>query len=202
MMEENVFNDLAKKYDTEDRVALANVIAGEVKKEVEAGQYSSLLDYGGGTGLVSFELADRFEKVLLADASEEMVRAADGKISSGGLNNVATLHLDLTKEHTELGADVILVSLVLLHVPDTPELLRQLYKILNKGGKIIIVDFDKHPEISHPKIHNGFSHEEIRGYMMEAGFNTTSVRTFHHGKSIFMNKDASLFLASAVKLAD
>lgn len=201
-MEENVFNDLAKKYDTEDRVALANVIAGEVKKELEAGQYSSLLDYGGGTGLVSFELADRFEKVLLADASEEMVRAADGKISSGGLNNVATLHLDLTKEHTELGADVILVSLVLLHVPDTPELLRQLYKILNKGGKIIIVDFDKHPEISHPKIHNGFSHEEIRGYIMEAGFNTASVQTFHHGKSIFMNKDASLFLASAVKLAD
>lgn len=201
-MEENVFNDLAKKYDTEDRVALANVIAGEVKKEVEAGQYSSLLDYGGGTGLVSFELADSFEKVLLADASEEMVRAADGKISSGGLDNVATLHLDLTKEYTELGADVVLVSLVLLHVPDTPELLRQLYKILNKGGKIIIVDFDKHPEISHPKIHNGFTHEEIRGYMMEAGFNTTSVRTFHHGKSIFMNKDASLFLASAVKLAD
>ncbi|WP_411842431.1 class I SAM-dependent methyltransferase [Salinicoccus sp. HZC-1] len=198
-MEENVFNAMAKKYDTADRIELANIITGEVKNELNGRTYGSLLDYGGGTGLVSFELADQFESILLADASAEMVKAAEGKISDRGLDNIETLHLDLTKDYTDLNADVILVSLVLLHVPDTADLLRSLYKTLNEGGRLIIVDFDKHPEIDHPKVHNGFTHEEIRGRLMEAGFDDAEVRTFHHGKNIFMNKDASMFLAGATK---
>lgn len=202
MMEENVFNDMAKKYDTADRIELANIISGEVKKELNGKHYGALLDYGGGTGLVSFELTGHFDSVTLADASAEMVKAAEGKISSRGLDNVDTVHLDLTKDYTDLNADAILVSLVLLHVPDTLGLLKQLYKILNEEGQLIIVDFDKHPEISHPKVHNGFTHDEIRGYLMEAGFKSPAVRTFHHGKEIFMKKDASLFLARTVKQAD
>lgn len=201
-MEENIFNNLAKKYDTEDRIELANIIVAEVKKELEGHAYGSLLDYGGGTGLVSLELADQFESVVIADASEQMVKAAQSKIESGGLENAETLHLDLTRDYTELDADVILVSLVLLHVPDTLGLLKQLYKILNDGGKLIIVDFDKNPEISHPKVHNGFSRKEMETKLQEAGFESLHLRTFHHGKNIFMKKDASLFLASSVKQAD
>lgn len=32
-----------------------------------------------------------------------------------------------------------------------------------------------------------------------AGFKTADINTFYHGEKIFMNKDASMFLASAKK---
>ena len=198
-MEENVFNEMAEKYDTKERTELAEVITDEVKRVLGDGRHGALLDYGGGTGLVSLELAGYFDSALIADASEEMVKVAESKISRSGLENFETLHLDLTKGNTDLKADVILVSLVLLHVPDTAGLLEQLYSTLDEHGKLIIVDFDKNPEISHPRVHNGFTHEEMEEKLKTAGFESVLVHTFHHGKEIFMKKDASMFLAEAVK---
>ncbi|SEM51639.1 ubiE/COQ5 methyltransferase family protein [Mesobacillus persicus] len=49
------------------------------------------------------------------------------------------------------------MSFVLLHIPDTDKILQELFDILNNGGKLIIVDFDKNDKIHHPKVHNGFS---------------------------------------------
>ncbi|WP_052747457.1 class I SAM-dependent methyltransferase [Salinicoccus sediminis] len=94
-----------------------------MKRVLGDGRHGALLDYSGGTGLVSLELAGYFDSALIADASEKMVKVAEAKISRSGLENFEALHLDLTKGNSELKADVILVSLVLLHVPGTAGLL-------------------------------------------------------------------------------
>ncbi|MBY8908999.1 class I SAM-dependent methyltransferase [Salinicoccus roseus] len=198
-MSENVFGKMAKRYDTEERVALADIISGEMKQELEGHSHHTLLDYGSGTGLVGLALSDMFDDVILADASEEMVKVAEAKIADGGLEHVRAVHLDLTRNDTDIKADVIIISLVLLHIPDVRPLLESLYKALNPGGSLIIVDFDKNHAIDHPKVHNGFAHEEMRGLMMEAGFQVPAIRTFHHGERIFMNTDASLFLATGMR---
>src|SRR5699024_10809852 len=57
-MKENHFEQMAKRYDTEDRIALAKVITKEVKFELQNSKSKSLLDYGSGTGLISLELSD------------------------------------------------------------------------------------------------------------------------------------------------
>ena len=75
-----------------------------------------------------------------------------------------------------------------------------MFTILNDGGKLIIVDFDKNEEISHPKVHNGFVHEELKDILSEVGFNSTEIKTFHHGKRVFMKQDASMFIASSMKV--
>ncbi|WP_342387472.1 class I SAM-dependent DNA methyltransferase [Salinicoccus bachuensis] len=198
-MSDNVFEEMAKRYDTKERVALANIISSEMKRELEGHGYHSLLDYGSGTGLVGLALSDMFDAVMLADASGEMVKVAEAKITNRELEHVKAVHLDLTRDDTEFRADVIIVSLVLLHIPNVRGVLESLYETLNPGGRLIIVDFDKNNAIDHPKVHNGFAHEEMRGLMMEAGFRTPAIGTFHHGEKIFMNEDASLFLASGVK---
>jgi hypothetical protein len=51
----NVFEEMAKRYDTEERIVLAKVIVKEVKTELQNCQLKSLIDYGSGTGLVSLE---------------------------------------------------------------------------------------------------------------------------------------------------
>lgn len=198
-MEQNVFEEMAKRYDTEERMELAKVVVKEVKKELQDSQSKSLIDYGSGTGLVGLELTDMVESVLLIDSSEQMLEVAKAKITQRGITNADVLHSDFTKETPDVKADIVLMSLVLLHIPDTRKILQEMYTILHDGGKLIIVDFDKNEEISHPKVHNGFVHEELKETLSEVGFTSTGIKTFHHGKRVFMKKDASMFIASSMK---
>lgn len=198
-MANTVFEEMAKRYDSDSRIELANIIAKEVRQELGSNQLDSLIDYGAGTGLVGLQLVDLVESVLLVDSSEQMMKIAEAKIVHSGLSNVRTFVSDFTEETIDLKADIILVSLVLLHIPNTDVILKQLYTVLNDGGKLLIVDFDKEEAISHPKVHNGFVHAELKEKLAAVGFKSSDIKTFHHGKNIFMNKDASLFIASCIK---
>lgn len=198
-MENNVFEQMAKKYDNEERIALAKVIVQEVKPELAGCTGQSMLDYGSGTGLVSLAVADSVGSLLLVDSSRQMLKVAEGKIAQQGITNAKVLYADFTKDLPQLQADVILVSLVLLHIPDTAAILQRLFHILNEGGKLLVVDFDTNEKVSHPKVHSGFAQEELTRLLASVGFQSTEIRTFHHGDRLFMNQDASLFLAKSIK---
>ena len=198
-MEPNIFEEMAKRYDTEERMELAKIVAEEVEKELKDSTDKALIDYGSGTGLVSLGLTDRVKSVLLIDSSEQMVEVAKAKIKQRGISNAEVLYSDFTQGTPNLKADIVLMSLVLLHIPDTQQILQELSNILNDGGKLIIVDFNKNENISHPKVHNGFLHEELKGQLSEGGFKSTEIRTFHHGTQLFMKQDASMFIASSRK---
>ncbi len=198
-MENNVFEQLAKKYDTEERIQLANIIVKEIREELQNNHSKSLIDYGSGTGLIGLELADLVNFILLVDSSEQMLEIANAKISSREIANSKVLHADFTKEIPALKSDIVVMSLVLLHIPETERILQALFNILNDGGKLFIVDFDKNDNVSHPKIHNGFSHEELKRKLSKVGFTSTVTRTFYHGEKIFAKQDASMFISSSIK---
>lgn len=198
-MENNHFEQMAKRYDTEDRIELAKVITKEVKPELQNSTSKSLLDYGGGTGLVSLELSGLVDSVLLVDSSKQMLDIAEAKIANKKIKNSRVLKADFTEKSPEFKVDIILMSLVLLHIPDTEKILNELFKTLNDGGKLIIIDFDKNNNVSHPKIHNGFSHEALKNRLSEVGFTSTEIRTFYYGERIFANQDASMFISCSMK---
>ncbi|MBE6172479.1 MAG: class I SAM-dependent methyltransferase, partial [Enterococcus faecium] len=175
-------------------------IRSAVEKEFSAQTHDQkLIDYGGGTGLVTLPFASRFKEVIIIDSAAGMLAMADKKIKEAKQANVRTLELDATKDLPAEKADIILLSLVLLHIPETKVILKQLSQMLHPSGKLYIVDFDKNEKIQHPKVHNGFDHEELREQLKLAGFKPLSIETFHHGKNLFMKQDASLFLAIASK---
>ncbi|GAE29404.1 class I SAM-dependent methyltransferase [Halalkalibacter hemicellulosilyticus] len=198
-MEHNVFEEMAKRYDTEDRIQLAKVIVKELRPVLQNSQSKSFIDYGSGTGLVSLELSDLVGSMLLVDSSKQMLEVANAKIQQKGIRNASVLHSDFTQETPDFKSDIILLSLVLLHIPDTKKILNNLFTTLNSDGKLIIIDFDKNDKISHPKVHNGFSHDELKRTLSEAGFKSIDIKTFYNGKKIFMNEDASMFICSSVK---
>jgi ubiquinone/menaquinone biosynthesis C-methylase UbiE len=198
-MENNVFEQMAKRYDTEERIELAKVIVKEVRPELRNSKSKSLIDYGSGTGLISLELSDLVDSNLLVDSSKQMLEVAKAKISHKGITNSKVIYSDFTQETPELKADIVLMSLVLLHIPDIKKILQELYNILNNGGKLIIIDFDKNDKINHPKVHNGFSHEELKKRLFEVGFQSIEIKTFYQGNRIFMNQDASMFISSSIK---
>lgn len=198
-MEKNVFEQMAKRYDTEERIELAKIISTEVRKKLLDAQSKTLIDYGSGTGLVSLALTDLVDSVLLIDSSEQMLAVAKAKIAQKELNHAQVLHTDFTKKLPTVKADIVLMSLVLLHIPETKTILQNLYRILNEHGQLIIVDFDENEQVSHPLIHSGFSHEGLKQVLAEVGFISTEIETFYHGKNIFANKDASMFIACSMK---
>ncbi|KAB2333967.1 class I SAM-dependent methyltransferase [Bacillus mesophilum] len=199
-MEENVFEQMANKYDTAERIEMAKIITNEVKNALQNSQTNSLIDYGSGTGLVGLELTPLVKSVLLVDSSQKMLDVAQAKITHKGISNASTLYSDFTQEMpNDVKADIVVMSLVLLHIPDTRKILQSLFNILHDGGRLIIVDFDKNDKIQHPKVHNGFVQNDLKNLLSEAGFKSTDIHTFHHGKAIFMNQNASMFLASSLK---
>ncbi|MGX7204643.1 class I SAM-dependent methyltransferase [Enterococcus pingfangensis] len=194
-MTENIFEKMAQTYDTAERKQLAQIIT----KKIEPEFYGKVLDYGGGTGLVSLPLAEQADELLLVDPAEQMLAVAQHKINQQHLTNVRVLQADFTKETPELAVDTIVLSLVLLHIPDTKKILTELFELLPKGGKLLIVDFVKNSQVYHPKVHNGFAESELSSLLKTIGFSQVSIQPFYRGEKIFMNQNAELFLATCYK---
>lgn len=195
-MSKNIFNEMAKKYDNEQRTELANVVASEIRGNINDSADKILLDYGCGTGLVGLQFSADFKKVIFSDISEEMLKVVDSKIEMSNINNAETKGTDFL---SNVKADTIIVSLVLLHVSEYQELIKELSDRLNDQGQLLIVDFDKNEMIQHDKVHNGFTREEMHIALNGAGLNNVEIKTFYHGEKVFMNKDASMFIASSIK---
>lgn len=198
-MEDNIFERMAKNYDSESRIELANIVASRVKKELMEAKNKTLIDYGSGTGLIGLQLTDLVNSITLIDSSEGMVEIIRDKIAQTNIQNARTLVADFTKDVSATKADIILVSLVLLHIPDTKLILERLYGTLNDGGKLIIVDFDKNERIDHPTVHNGFDANELKKWLASTGFESTDIDIFYHGEKVFMKQDADMFIAVSYK---
>ncbi|EKU50037.1 class I SAM-dependent methyltransferase [Staphylococcus massiliensis] len=198
MSNEDVFKNLANKYDVPERVALANIIASELRNHIEADHEQTLIDYGGGTGLVSLQLIDLFKHITIMDASREMIDVATSKIETEDLKNVDSMHIDVTKDTSDASlpkADIIILSLVLLHVTDKVTLLKQLRNMLKEDGAIYIVDFDKNERVTHPKVTNGFTEETLQVLCDKADLKYEGRNVFYKGEKIFVKEDAEVFVA-------
>jgi ubiquinone/menaquinone biosynthesis C-methylase UbiE len=200
METDDLWERMALKYDTEERVDAARIVVQAIRPALQDTQGKTALDYGCGTGLVGLGLIDRFQSIIFTDASVNMIQQVNRKIRDGCLENARTLRCDfLTEVSAGLRADYVIVSQVLLHIRDTRLILSRLYEVINPGGHLIIIDFDWNEAIVSDKVHPGFVQDDLIRLVTQTGFSSASARTFYHGKGIFMNQDASMFLLDAVK---
>ncbi|AID43884.1 class I SAM-dependent methyltransferase [Staphylococcus xylosus] len=202
-MNKDRFDQIAQKYDDPERIHLAHIITQAITQQIKDTNYQTLLDYGGGTGLVTLNIAEYFEALTLMDASPQMVDIFEHKVSDLNQTSINTLVGDVLLDDTILNHknyDVIVLSLVLLHSGNYQLLLQKLYNHLNSGGMMILVDFDKNENIYHPKVYNGFEQMDIIHVFNELGLRNPQINTFYSGEKIFMKQDASLFIATGTKL--
>lgn len=128
-----------------------------------------------------------------------MVKILDEKIAVSNMENTEAHEMNLLETDTLIKADIIIMSLVLLHVKDHQKLVQKLYDALADEGKVYIVDFDKNPEVTHPKVTNGFTHDNLKEMMGNAGFKNIQINNFYDGKEIFVKTDATVLIASGDK---
>jgi ubiquinone/menaquinone biosynthesis C-methylase UbiE len=149
-------------------------IAEAIRKAVPLHRHMSALDYGCGTGLLSFPLKDELGAILLADSSSGMLDVLSGKIAAQGVRNMTSMKLDLLIDPPPAQHfDLIVTSMTLHHVPDTDHILRIFHDLLKPGGTLCIADLDKEdgsfhgPEVD---VHHGFDRAELSQRAAQAGF--------------------------------
>ncbi len=198
------FDEKAATWDDDPaRVKRAEEIAVRVKSTVDLSQVTKALEYGSGTGLMSFALKDDIHKITMMDDSVEMTRVAQQKIMEREVTNMKPVHGDLMQGPLpDERFDFIFTMLTLHHVDDVEELLRKFRSLLTSQGKLAIIDLDKEDGSFHDGPfhgHKGFDRIDMEGKLKNSGFEPVHYEICHHieketEKSI---KDYPVFLMVA-----
>ena len=194
------FDMIANRYDTFERIQIAKVSSNAIREYLVDAKSKKAIDFGCGTGLVGMELLNDFESILFLDTSQNMISQIEQKIAASKIQNAATLCFDFEKDSlSDLHADYIFMAQVLLHISDVKLVLSRLYEVLNEGGHVIIIDFDKNEKVASDVIHNGFEQIELADIMTKLGYRSIHSKTFHTGRKILMGQDASMFILDSRK---
>ena len=176
------FDNKAREWDSnpvfQDR---ANRIAAAIRAEVGLTTAMSALDYGCGTGLLSFPLRDELGRITLKDTSAGMLEVLREKIAAQGVTNMTVRQTDLTADPLpDERYDLIYSSMTLHHIPDTARILAVFHRLLNPGGHLCIADLDLEDGSFHGpefEVHHGFDRDRLTALADAAGFEAIRFRT-------------------------
>jgi ubiquinone/menaquinone biosynthesis C-methylase UbiE len=156
-------------------------IAEAIRKAVPLHRQMNAIDYGCGTGLLSFPLKDELGAILMADSSGGMLDVVREKIAAQGVANMTTLQLDLLADPLPAQRfDLIVTSMTLHHVPDTDHILHVFHDLLNPGGYLCIADLDQEDGSFHGlevDVHHGFDRADLSRRATRAGFADVQFQT-------------------------
>jgi ubiquinone/menaquinone biosynthesis C-methylase UbiE len=156
-------------------------IAEAIRKAVPLNKNMSALDYGCGTGLLSFPLKDELGAILLADSSSGMLDVVREKIAAQGVTHMTPVKLDLLADPPPAQRfDLIVTSMTLHHVPDTDHILRVFHDLLSPGGYLCIADLDTEDGSFHGievDVHHGFDRTNLGRRAEQAGFADVQFQT-------------------------
>jgi tRNA (cmo5U34)-methyltransferase len=153
-------------------------IAEEILKNVPVKPSFRAMEFGAGTGILSFLLKDHLKEILLIDNSAEMIRLTNEKIAASGAANLQTKFFDL--EHSDLNVDkldLIFTQMVLHHVSDIEMIFNKFHAMLSPGGYLAIADLYSEDGSFHGEGfdgHKGFDPDDLAAILKKKQFNNIS----------------------------
>lgn len=201
------FDERAKDWDSDPKkLERAYAVADAIRKSVPLTTGMSALEYGCGTGLLSFALQADLGPITLADTSQGMLDVLAEKIAAAGVTNMRPVKLDLTTDPLPAERYALTYSLLTLHhVRDTQDILHKFHTLLEPGGILLVCDLDKEDGGFHTDgttdVHLGFAQAELQRQAEAAGFDDVAFTTavVLHKKVNDIEKDFPLFLMVAHK---
>jgi len=183
MSGENKINTKKRDFDQEaanwdqvpGRVKVAQDISHNMIREITLMPDMDVLDFGCGTGLLTFALQPFVRSITGVDSSQGMLDVFKTKIKEQNLNNVKADYIDLDKGDILTGSyHLIVSSMTLHHIKNITPLLKQFYSILLPSGQLAIADLDLDDGKFHSNnegvFHFGFDREDLRAIFIEEGF--------------------------------
>ena len=194
--QDDLFAHKSKSWDMNSkRVANARAIAELIVKNIELEKCMELMDFGAGTGLLSFFIAPFVKKIVAVDNSPSMLLEFENKCDEFQCETEVVMK-DLSKESFERKFDGIISSMTMHHLKDTLDLFKKFYSMLEDGGFIAIADLDSEDGSFHSDntgvFHHGFDRETLQRIAEEAGFNevqfdtASTIRKPHRDFTVFL----------------
>jgi ubiquinone/menaquinone biosynthesis C-methylase UbiE len=155
-------------------------IAAELQKMIPHKPSMKALEYGAGTGILSFLLKERFAEITLMDSSQEMIKVCVEKTEFYKTYHIIPIWFDLEHKDFDGTFDVIYNQMVLHHVNDYEAIIHTFYSMLNAGGYLAIADLYPEDGSFHGpgvKVHLGFDPENLAGILRHAGFKNVEYKT-------------------------
>lgn len=137
-------------------------------------------DLGCGEGYLTIEAARWARRVTAVDRSEEVLRRARALARRRRVSNIIWRRGRL--EHLPLRdarVDVALLSQALHHAEDPGQALREAWRVVVPGGRVLVLDLRRHDQ---HWVKNrlgdrwlGFTDQELGGFLESAGFDAVDV---------------------------
>jgi len=202
------FDERAKDWDSDPKkVERARVVADAIRKAIQLSTSMNALEYGCGTGLLSFALQSDLGQITLADSSQGMLDVLSEKINEAGVTNMRPVRLDLTNdplpdEHYQLTYSL----LTLHHVHDAKSIIPKFHALLESNGYLLVADLDKEDGTFHTDgtadVHKGFERAKLQKWVEDAGFGNVMFSTAFEIRKTIDDKEKvfPVFLMSAQKI--
>jgi 2-polyprenyl-3-methyl-5-hydroxy-6-metoxy-1,4-benzoquinol methylase len=177
------FDERAKDWDSDPKkVERARVVAEAIRKAIPLSTNMSALEYGCGTGLLSFALQSDLGQITLADTSQGMLEVLGEKIAETGVANMHPMQLDLSTDPLPSQRFHLTYSLMVLHhIQDARGILHNFHALLEPDGYLFIADLDKEDGTFHTDgtmdVYLGFERGELQKMAEAAGFGNVSFST-------------------------
>ena len=202
------FDERAKDWDSDPKkVERARVVADAIRKAIQLSTGMNALEYGCGTGLLSFALQSDLGQITLADSSQGMLDVLSEKINEAGVTNMRPVRLDLTNDPLPDERYQLTYSLLTLHhVHDAKSIIPKFHALLEPNGYLLVADLDKEDGSFHTDgttdVHKGFERAELKKWVEDAGFGNVMFSTAFEIRKNIDNKEKvfPVFLMSAQKI--
>ncbi|MFA6144312.1 MAG: class I SAM-dependent methyltransferase [Sulfurimonas sp.] len=195
------FNTAAAGWDKGDiRQNIADAVFQTIVSRIALQPSMKIMDFGAGTGLLSFKIAPMVGSVVGVDLSEKMLEQLEAKNTEE--LSVEALYHDILSSSIGYEFNGIVSSMAIHHVEDTAHLFREFYAHLKKDGFIAIADLEEedgsfHTHGNEGVHHFGFNRDTLRKTLEEIGFQ--NVR-FHEAYQVVReNGTYPIFVVTAIK---
>ncbi len=136
---------------------------------------SCVLEVGVGTGKLLESLHTMVERVIGVDQAPAMLAATRLRLESSGVKEIDLRLGEMEHLPVEFSSvDTAILNMVLHHAPNPATVLREIFRVLQPGGLLLVADLLRHEdEWVREKLADqwlGFTEEELLGWGRQVGF--------------------------------
>jgi demethylmenaquinone methyltransferase/2-methoxy-6-polyprenyl-1,4-benzoquinol methylase len=143
-----IFDEIAGTYDLLNKLLSCGIDVywrKKLLKNLPARQHMQALDLATGTGDVPLVLvkSKNITKITGIDLSKGMVDLGKVKVKKAKLENKIALHIGdaCNIPAADETMDVVTISFGIRNFPDPQKSLREIYRVLKPGGRVMIMEF-------------------------------------------------------------
>src|SRR5579872_185961 len=147
---------------------------------------AKIADLGCGNGyypVALAKLAGEDGEVYAVDVQDDVLEATVSMARHSGVNNVYTIRHNLELpglKIAENSCDVAVLASTLHQTKNKKNVLRQAYKVLKTGGRLIIIEWKKTNLLFGPEMGRRVSEQEIQELLTQNGFRFLSEMPADH----------------------